>query len=170
MPDDFSKHPDFSIVGTIDNGRFLELVARALVRERMQHVWQNQVLNPTAFPLGYHFFKKAVISAQQKIWFLGPLVARACGFTSKNFPHGPSVFIALTPVVEGRIERASKFVFENLQAESQIVFEASSWRELASHPKIKTLVARGMESFEKLYRQRDEAAAFNRQLAGLQEP
>ncbi len=151
MPDDFSKHEDFVIIGTLDNGHFVELVARALVREKMQEIWQTRVLNPRHFPVTYSFFRWAVESVKERRWMLDRMISGLCGLSPGNFPSGPTPFLSLTQIVEPRIERAAKRVLEKLKAQKHQLFEAGPWSELSKRREIQDLVDSAISEFASLF-------------------
>ncbi len=153
MPDDYSRSADFYLVGQLDNGCFVDLVARALVRERMQEIWQTKKLDPKLFPIEFLVNKVAVSCVKRRVLFLGEMVSRKMGFTLDTFPSGPVNFIALTPIVERRIEKAASQVAQKLKNLRSDLLEKSSWDRLSRSPRLKTLVRAAMSDFEALFRE-----------------
>jgi len=154
MPDDYSRDPRFSLVGLVDNGRFFDLLARGLVRERMQEVWQTMVLEPARFPFGHALMRFTVRHLQRQTWPLAHLLAPRMGFKTDSFPSGPTTFIALVPTVEARIEKATSTIAAGFRAYEGEVLGLPSARSIANHPSIQQLVCAAMAEFESLFRAR----------------
>lgn len=155
MPDNFSNDPGFFLVGVVDHGKFLTLLGRALVRERMQEIWQTKTMKRKKLPIWLPIGKLAVRAVQKRIWPLDRMVARGFGFPPESFPSGPATFIALVPVVEEKIEAAADQVVAGLVARKEEVLQHSRWQELRNSPPVRELVVSAMREFESLFVARD---------------
>jgi len=151
MPDDYSKMEDLSLIGVIDNNCLNEIIARRLMKERMQEVWQTKILNPKNFPILFPVIKFGVQQVQKRTGVLGSLIARAAGFTIESFPSGPSAFIALSPTVVARVEKASRRISNGLVKMEANFLHHTPWEEISKHPEVRSLVLNAMNDFEKLF-------------------
>ncbi|MGZ3661145.1 MAG: YiiX/YebB-like N1pC/P60 family cysteine hydrolase [Bdellovibrionota bacterium] len=151
IPDDFTRSPRLQLIGVIDNDRFDRVVARALVRDRVQDLWQTQVLDETRFPFDYHIYRIAVDSIQNHSW-VSPVLLKFLGFRSDNFPSGPPVFLSLTKPALERMEAASREVNKKLPRGEMIHF--STWDEAEQNPAVKALVLNATKEFAAMFRER----------------
>lgn len=154
MPDDYAKSDDLKVCGVIYFGSLHELAARALVREAMQDVWKTKTLSWKSLPLHAAIYWAAVWIIQRRVPVLARFLASKIGMRLESFPSGPTTFIALTPIVEERIERAATELAEDLKAFDHELNSLPGWKEVASHPRIRERIARRMIWFASLYESR----------------
>ncbi|MES3036781.1 MAG: YiiX/YebB-like N1pC/P60 family cysteine hydrolase, partial [Bdellovibrionota bacterium] len=152
MPDDFAKNTNFKIVGAIDNGRFYEVTARTLARERIRIIWQTRTLNPKKFPKIIPIVKFCINRIHNRTWVLGPWLAKKMGFTVENFPSGPATFISMVPTTEARMMESSRILAAVLKASPMRYLSCQSWDEFNSQPELRKMVVKSLAHFEELYR------------------
>ncbi len=150
MPDDFISHSKFQLAGVIDNGCFEDLVARALMRDRIQDIWRSETLNPKKFPLGYHLHRFVINSIQREKKH-APLLHRMIGMPKENFPSGPLVFLSLAGAANDRMEQGVRLLREDLQFHRELIMSLGSWQAIRENIQIKTMVIKASSSFRDLY-------------------
>ncbi|RZA09750.1 MAG: hypothetical protein EOP11_00645 [Proteobacteria bacterium] len=151
MPDDFIRSQAFRIEGSIDNGRFVDVVARGLMRERIQEIWRTKFMDRKNFPTEFLVNRFVINGIKQNRWY-APGLLRAAGFSRDQFPSGPLMFLSLVPTANRLMKQGSRTIRRGLQARPEKVMDASSWQSLTMDEEVRALVLRGSERFARLYR------------------
>lgn len=151
MPDDFTQNPNIHLAAVVDNNQFESLVARALIRNRIQEIWRHEVLDSKQFPFIYRVHKKVIQSIQNDT-LLSPLFLRLIKRKREQFPSGPLVFLSLASTANKRMELAVRILNEDLKFHRKLLFQLESWQAFEENVQIRTLVLKASASFRSLYR------------------
>jgi hypothetical protein len=151
MPDDYARWSELGMVGVVDNGCFDDVLARALVRDRIQEIWRTEVLDRGRFPFKYHVNEFVIRGIQEKTWY-SPLLLKLAGMKRAHFPSGPLVFLSLAPIGNTQMEAATRRLRQDLKAHMERLRLLGSWRSLREDPQIRTLVLEASRSYLELYR------------------
>ncbi len=156
LPDDYMKSPRLKLVGVVDNGRFDRVVARALVRDRVQDLWRTHDLDVHNFPYDYAIYHFAVNSIQTNSW-IAPVFLKFLGFRQDNFPHGSITFLSLAKPALERMENASREVDKGLSQKD--LFANRTWEETVKDPAVAALVNKSTAEFAELFHDRAQKGA-----------
>ncbi|MBX3040431.1 MAG: hypothetical protein KF789_06950 [Bdellovibrionaceae bacterium] len=157
MPDDFAKNPNFVLAGAVDNGRFFEVTGRMLARERIRSYWQTRRMRRRRFPMSFPVAWLLLRSVQWRIPRLSPMAANLIGFTVDNFPSGPATFIALTPLAEERMKKASVRIAEALKNDHGGFLSLKSLDDVHESDDIRALVESSLAEFRKFYGEKERS-------------
>jgi hypothetical protein len=150
FPDDFSRSPKLRLVGYVDNDRFLQKMARDLVRDRVQELFVTERLDEKRFPWDFRVYRFAVSSIQNRSW-TAPLFLKVLGFRADNFPSGPAMFLALAKPAFERVEESSRTLAKALATNEAKLRDARSWEALEADPDVRAMVLRSTKDFAALY-------------------
>ena len=97
-PTDLIQWSALALIGIVDNGYYLDNIARQLINERMSERIRNNalVLDNSLFKL----FRWASGLILKDAPLIGPLLRVAFGFTEGNFPEGPAELLAFMELIQ----------------------------------------------------------------------
>jgi hypothetical protein len=163
MPDDFLRSPSFKLIGSIDNGKFLDVVARGLMRERIQEIWRTALLEPKNFPPEF-FLNHWVVNAIQKERWYSEVLIRAAGLSRQHFPSGPSMFLSLVPTANRLMKYGTRIIKHGLKEREPALMKDGTWNSLAIDEELRELVLRASGKFSSLYRPKDQLSPAKRRM------
>lgn len=150
MPDDVGRDPRFQLVGVVDNGNFDDMMARGLMRERIQELWRTEILDPKSFPLDYKLNKFVIQSIQEKNWF-APLLLRLIGLNEGNFPSGPNLFLAITPVGNRLMSQGTRLIKQKLAPYRQHILKLATWDQIQNDSRIRVEILNASAAIHNIY-------------------
>jgi hypothetical protein len=151
MPDDYARSDRFYLIGLIDNAQFHQMLARHLMRSRIQEIWRQNLLAPSQFPLEYKLNKFVISSVQKNTWFSG-LLLRFLRIDRARFPSGPVTFMSLITLGNRFMESGTRKILKKLLEKPARFQNLQSWQALRYDKAVVDLLNQASMDFSSLYK------------------
>ena len=103
-PTDFLTWDQFELVGVVDNGGYLDDIARQLVNERLSQRMAESTLRLDSG--AYRIFRWASGLVLRQVPVVAPLLRSAFGYTKGNFPMGTKELLAFMELIQIDINKS----------------------------------------------------------------
>lgn len=108
-PTDILRWSDLMLVGIVDNGFYIDNIARSLINVRMHDRLANEALILNGPDYALFRWASGLVLADTPIF--APMLRAAFGFTKDNFPNGSKEMLAFMELLPSDVDRAvSKLV------------------------------------------------------------